>query len=426
MLGTRIAKAADVILHVSPERDRGGLMRKGWIRGIAAGVALLLLWQSQAYAGGKIALDETKWISLGVGVRGSYVATEDAAPSGDWSSDFNLDNGRIYINGQVHEYIKFEFNTECAFCGNAALQEFIILDGIVKFELADYFNIWGGRLLVPAERQEMNGPFYSTTYQAYKTPFFPADFSTHYGVGGAGIYERDNGFNVWGAAGPENAFQYAFGVFTGLESATGTGPNQDDHPLFGGRIAYNFLNVEKNPGYYTSGSYFGTAGDILTLGLAMQFQEDGAGTFENPGNFYGLVSDLLFEWPMTDVGVITVNGEYKYFDSNYAEAAFTDDDPNGFLMFSGNSFSLIGLYLFPQEVGIGKFQPYLRYSGIYPEDSADRDEFEVGMNYVIDGFNARVSLFYQYGDLATLGLNYAPTATGRDVSSVGLGVQIQI
>lgn len=386
----------------------------------------LLLWQSQAHAGGKVTIDETKWISLGVGLRTSFSAVENAAPSGgDWSTDFNLDNGRIYINGQVHKYVKFEFNTECVFCGNSSLQDFIILDGIVKFDLAPYFNVWGGRLLVPAERQEMNGPFYSAIYDAFTTPFFPADFSTHYGVGGAGVYERSNGFNIWGAAGPEGAFQYVAGVFTGLQSGSGTGPNQRDYPLLGARIAYNFLNVEKNPGYYTSGEYFGTAGNILTVGAAFQYQEDGAGSFEHPGNFYGFVTDLLWEMP-TSVGVFDVSGEYKYFDSTYSRLAFTDNDPNAFLMFNGNSFNLTGLFLIPQEVGIGKFQPFVAYSGIYPVGSDNRDLFQVGLNYVIDGFNARASLFYEYGDLPTLGLNYAPTAAGDNVSAIKLAVQIQI
>lgn len=394
--------------------------------GMAAAVGTVLLWSSTAFAGGKITIDDTKWISLGVGLRTSSSAVQDAAPSGgDWSTDFNLDNGRIYINGQIHEYVKFEFNTECAFCDNSDLRQFIILDAIAKFELASYFNIWAGRLLVPAERQEMNGPFYSTIYNAFTTPFFPADFSTTYGVGGAGIYERSNGFNIWGAAGPEGAFQYVAGLFTGLRSAPGTGPNQDDYPLLGTRFAYNFLNVEKNPGYYTSGGYFGTAGDILTLGLAFQYQEDGAGSFEHPGNFYGLAVDGLWEMP-TSVGVFNVSGEYKYFDSTYSTLAFTDNDPNAFLMFSGNSFNLTGLYLFPNEVGIGKFQPYVSYSGIYPDDSENRDLFQIGLNYVIDGFNARASLWYEYGDLPTLGLNYAPTASGDSVSAIKLGVQLQI
>lgn len=401
-------------------------MGKRKVRALAFAFAVAALWSTSAHAGGKITIDDTKWISLGLGLRGSFSAQEDAAPNGDWSTGFNLDNTRIYINGQINQYIKIEVNTECAFCGNGSLQDFIVLDGIAKLEPSPYINFWGGRLLVPAERQEMNGPFYSTTYDAYKTPFFPADFSTHYGVGGAGIYERDNGFNLWGAAGPDGAFQYAAGIFTGLQSAPGTGPNQGDHLLYGGRIAYNFLEVEKNPGYYTSGEYFGKAGNIFTLGLAMQYQDRGAGSFEHPGSFYGLATDLLLEIPTDSIGVFDVNGEFKYFDSSYSKLAFSDNDPNAFLMFDGTSFSLIGLYLIPGEVGIGQFQPYVRYSGIYPVASENRDEFELGLNYVIDGFNARASLFWQYGDLATLGLNYAPDATGDRVSAIKLGIQIQL
>ncbi len=86
---------------------------------------------------------------------------------------------------------------------------------------------------------------------------------------------------------------------------------------------------------------------------------------------------------------------------------------------------MAGLFLVPHEVGIGKFQPYVRYTGIYANRSSNREEFEAGINYVIDGFNARVSLFYQYGDLATKGLNYARNATGRNVSRIGVGIQLQ-
>jgi hypothetical protein len=222
----------------------------------------------------------------------------------------------------------------------------------------------------------------------------------------------------------EGALQYVFGIFSGLRSSSDFGPNQDDSPLIAGRIAYNFLSVEKNPGYYTSGTYYGTGGDILTLGLAMQYQNDGSGSQANPGDFYGLATDLLFEKPFDEAGVLTFNGEFKYFDSDYAEAAFAD--PDVFAMFDGTAFSLVALYMFPQEIGIGKFQPYARYSGVYPDDSSNRDEFEFGLNYVVDGHNARMSLFYQYGDIATKGLNYAPDASGENVSAIKLAIQLQI
>lgn len=394
-------------------------------KGIAFALALSLVLPLSVQAGGKISIDDTKWISLGIGGRAAYSAVEDGAPSGsDFTNDFTINNARIYINGQVHEYVKFEFNTECVFCGNSSLEEFVLLDAVAKIELSPYFNIWAGRLLVPAERQELNGPFYSSTFDAYKTPFYPSDFSVEFGAGGAGVYARDQGVNVWGALGPEGALQYVFGVFQGLQSSSSAGPNQDDNPLVAGRVAYNFLSVEKNPGYYTSGTYYGTGGDILTLAAAFQYQEDGAGSLANPGDFFGLSIDAIFEKVLSGAGVFTFNGEYKFFDADYDVAAFAD--PDAFTMFDGDSFSVVGLFLIEPKVWIGQFQPYFRYTGVYANESSDREEYEAGVNYVIDGHNARLSLFYQYGDIATKGLNYAPTATGDDVSAIKLAVQIQI
>ena len=397
-----------------------------WKRPAAALIAGgLMMSAASVQAGGKIAIDDTKWISIGAGARASFSTIEDSAPnSDDWSSDFNADSARIYINGQITNIIKFEVNTECVFCGNSALEEFVLLDAIAKFEFSPAFNIWAGRLLVPAERQELNGPYYSTTYDAYKTPFYSSDFSVDFGSGGAGVYERDHGVDVWGAIGPGGALQYVFGVFNGLESSGGSGPNQEDNLMYAGRVAYNFLNVEKNPGYYTSGTYYGTAGDIFTVAMAMQYQEDGAGSFLNPGDFLGFSADVIYEAVLANQGVVTFNGEYKNFDSDYSTAAFADADC--FCMFDGDAFSFVGLYMFPQTIGIGKFQPYVRYSEVNPDNSTDRDEIEGGVNYIIDGHNARVSMFYQHGDIATKGLNYAPGATGDDVDAFKIAFQLQI
>jgi len=400
-------------------------MKKWTQPGKALVAGALLATAVAAQAGGKIAIDDTKWISIGAGARASFSTIEDLAPNGsDWSTDFNADSARIYINGQIHKYIKFELNTECVFCGNSALEEFVLLDAIAKFELNPMFNIWAGRLLLPAERQELNGPYYSTTYDAYKTPFYSSDFSVDFGSGGAGVYARDHGINIWGNVAPEGRLQYVFGVFNGLESSAGSGPNQDDSAMFAGRIAYNFLNVEKNPGYYTSGTYYGTAGDVLTAAFAFQTQEDGSGSFLNPGDFFGYSADLIFEKVLPNQGVFTFNGEYKDFDADYAVAAFAD--PDCFCMFDGDSYSLVALYMFPKMIGIGKLQPYVRYTDVSPNGSADRDEIEGGVNYIIDGHNARISLFYQHGDIATKGLNYSPAAAGPEVDAIKLAFQLQL
>ncbi|NIP23305.1 MAG: hypothetical protein GWO38_05655, partial [Phycisphaerae bacterium] len=97
--------------------------------------------------------------------------------------------------------------------------------------------------------------------------------------------------------------------------------------------------------------------------------------------------DLLFEKVLSNKGVVTVEGEHKYFDSDLSNAALAT--PGCFCMFDGHAWSAAGLYLFPQKVGIGQFQPYVRYTANYSNNSANSDEFEVGTNYVIDGHNAR-------------------------------------
>ena len=71
-----------------------------------------------AYAAGKIASgDETMWVSIGLGVRTEFIAQENASANGQtYNNTFGINNARIYINGQIHKYLKFEFNTECFNC----------------------------------------------------------------------------------------------------------------------------------------------------------------------------------------------------------------------------------------------------------------------------------------------------------------------
>jgi len=387
-------------------------------------MATTLILSNQAMAGAKLEVDETKWISLGIGVRSSFTTVEDAAGNGtSRSKDFNLDNARIYINGQIHKYIKFEFNTECFFCDNAALRNFDVLDAVGEFEINPMFNIWAGRLLVPSDRAEMSGPFYANTYEFNKTPFYPSDFSTSFGTNGAGVYGRDDGVNLWGSS-AQGKLQYVLGVFNGLESSSTSGANQSDNLLFGVRIAYNFLTPEKNPGYYTSSTYYGNGGDIFTLAFAGQHQEDGAGTILNPGDFSGMSVDMLFEKVLGNKGVATIEAEYKVFDSDYNTAAFTDGG-TCFCMFDGDAWTATALYLSAQKTGVGQFQPYVRYTDVSPDSSSDRDEFEVGVNYIISGHNARIAAFYQSGDIETKGLNYAPGVTGADVGTFQIAFQLQ-
>ncbi|MGI9213398.1 MAG: hypothetical protein ACR2HF_13080 [Methylococcaceae bacterium] len=384
--------------------------------------ASLTAYTPTSEAGATFKIDDTKWVSVGAGLRTSFTAQEGSTNANGWSNDFNLDNIRLYLSGQIHKYFKMEFNTDCQTCSNGG--EVRVIDAMGKVEIDPLFNVWMGRMLVPAERREMNGPFYSAVYDIYSkgTPFEPSDYNVTVRTDGtsAGSWGRDDGATIWGAA-LDGHFQYAVGFFRGLRG----GANNDDNILYAQRFAYNFLEVEKNPGYYTSGTYYGKGGDILTLGVSNQYQEDGAGTVTDKGAFRGTVVDVLFEKPLANMGVITVNGEYKnYGISGYSMAS--RQAGGGFSMFEGDAYDVSAMYLLPDKVWVGQFQPYVRYVNVDPTQSATRENYEAGLNYIIDSHNAKIMLMYDYGDLMTKGLNYTATASGSRVSSLQLGFQLQI
>jgi len=375
----------------------------------------------------RIQSDETKWISLGAGIRGTGLWVENQR-TGNLKGDFVVDNARLYLNGQFHKYLKFEVNSECFFCPDPDRRTHNILDAVAKFEFNRYFNVWGGRMLVPTERGELNGPYFHATHDGFKTPFFPQDFSIKFGNGGAGRYGRDDGATLWGSVEPgfmRGTFSYAAGVYRGLQSAKFAGPNQGGSVLTAARFTYNFLNPEKNPGYYTAGTYYGKAGDVLALAYGLVYQRNGAGSFNHRSDFVGMVGDVLFEKVLPDnMGLVTLNGEFKQFYANYSTAAFAD--PDCFCIFNGKSWTVTGLYMVPIKIGIGNFQPYGRFTSVQPDRSSNRDEIEAGLNYIIDGFNARISAYYQHGDLFTKGLNYAPDVRGPSVDIFKISFQLQI
>ena len=88
--------------------------------------ASLAGYMPAAHAGATFKIDETKWVSIGAGLRTSFRSVEGAANAGKWSNDFNLDNIRLYLNGQIHKYIKLEFNTDCQTCSNGGEMRILV------------------------------------------------------------------------------------------------------------------------------------------------------------------------------------------------------------------------------------------------------------------------------------------------------------
>jgi len=425
-----------------------GHYTRRWKQFVVAGAMVALVagmgsTLPSAFAGGTIKADEDKWISIGMGIRTSFNSVEGASPAGHYSNDFTVNNARIYINGQIHKYVKFEFNTDCFNCqagggqvgglnfgGNSSIG---LLDAIGKFEFHPMFNLWVGRMLLPSERGELNGPFYHATFDGFRTPFFPSDFSTNFNNGGAtapagggaGLYGRDNAATLWGKIHPQfgTHLLYAVSVSQGLRG----GPNVGSSLMYTGRLQWNLLNDENNPGYYTSGTYYGTAGDIAAIAVSGQHKKDGAGSSTlGTSDFTGASVDVLLEKVLANnMGVLTFNGEFKRHWANYGIPATGAGDC--FCQFNGHSWTVYGLYLIPQEVGIGRFQPYLRFTSIDPRYASMRQEWEYGVNYIISGHNARISAYGRYGDIESKGFIGIPggNESRGKVDSFHVALQLQ-
>ena len=348
------------------------------------GLSMGLASASAVHAGGTIKIDDTKWISVGAGLRTSFNSVEDAAPNADdRSKDFELDSIRLYINGQAHKNIKFTFNTERQ--GDSTVR---VLDGIARFEFSDLVNVWMGRFLPPSDRSNLSGPYYLATWDFPFVQNYPAIFAG-----------RDDGVALWGQTGG-GKFKYQVGAF---EGRTG-GSNQSDNLLYAGRLTFNFWDPE--PGYYNDSTYYG-AKEVLAVGVVGMLQKDGAGTALTRGDFTGWSVDALMEKKLGG-NVLSIEGAYYDYDlDNVVDASLVQGD--GF--FGQVSF------LFGEKVGMGKLQPHVRYQKFDAEGAPSHKRYDLGLNYIIDGHNARVSFIYANDDRG---------GTAKDANIFRIGMQLQI
>lgn len=309
-------------------------------------------------------------IKLGVGFRGSVRGIEDGSTdSNNWSTNGSLDNMRLYVNASFTDHFAVEFNTEWEGTGSGVPsssgdEDIRVLDGVLKYKKSDAFNIWLGRHLPPSDRSNLDGPYYLATYD------YPGLVSRYPSI----FAGRDDGLSISGQF-EGGKLKYAVGAYKGSD-------NPDSNQLYAGRFTYNFLDPE--PGYYTSSTYYGDK-DIFAVALVLQYQGDGAdaglpGVDDGTEDFLGYNVDVLFEKGLSNDGVITVEGAAYRYDLN--------DAPG-----DGDAYMGLVGYLFPKKVGPGKFQPHVRY-----QEFEDDKQYDAGVNYVIDGHNARLSLVFSVID----------------------------
>ena len=354
----------------------------------------------------KISDDVT--FNAGIGLRASYSRRDFGAPDGtSKSNDFSVESARLFLGGSYAKMFKATLNTE-----RGADDKVRLLDGIAQIEPMPEFNVWIGRMLPPSDRANLYGPYYAVPWS------FPGVVSNYPSI----FAGRDSGLTVWGKP-MGGKLVYAVGAFEGHNKVLGLS-GQSDKLAYSGRVAYNVWDPEPAPAYYTGGWYGGSK-DILTIGLAGQSQKDGVGSAAAPGKLSMYSLDLLAEKKL-GFGVPTFEAAfYKYSlgapDCGSGEpgapACLAGENVGG--QVDGKATLLGGAWLVPQTVGWGQFQPFLRWQRFKRTlSSTTAKEFDLGVNYLIRGPNARLTV--QYSKLRD---DRVP-APRDDVAQIVLGAQL--
>lgn len=349
-------------------------------------------------------------VHIGGGIRSAFRSATQGAPDGHSPSEnFELDNARLYMGAKITDMISATVNTEF----NAGA---VVLDAFTEFHIMEEFNVYTGRLLPATDRLNFDGPFYQATYDF---PFLSAAFNS----AGAHTGLRQDGVTFWGDVGH---FKYWVGAY---EGAAQGGFGHKDDLLYAARVQYDFFDAET--GYFLQSTYYGEK-KILAVGLTTNYQVNAfnpAVKTESTGN---VELDVLWEEKLDFLsgGTMTVEVAYYYFGRHGFNAAQTFGVGND--LGAGTGFYALVGYLIPGHIGPGQFQPHIRYQGFHDSTTlagrnpvdASQDEWDFGINYVISGHNARISLIYSHFDHRHF--PFAPAPAGdKKTGEITIGTQVQ-
>jgi hypothetical protein len=350
------------------------------------------------------AADDSQQYSLSAGLQASYfrcysacIYNGNAPRRTEGSVDGGaLNNFTLSGTANLTSEIKLSLAGEYTGSGSApGSDQFDLLAGIVRLEFLDQSNMWIGRFYAPSDRVNLAGPFFTNDLAPFRN-----GVDDDYPQARLG---SDDGIAYWGDF---NMLKLSVGGFEG-RSLTNTASERRG-PLVAARLMLDFWDKEE--GYLLRSTFYGDS-NILALGVAAQ-SENGRSAWDVDG---------LLERRLRDSGVITCEFEYQQ-DRRLSERA------------ASRGWFLLTSYLVPQRLGPGQLQPLLKYS----EKSFDASALpaytlrtlEANLNYIINGANALVGLYYLKQRDVLLGLGAQPPRAGEysfiDPQEVGLKIQVRI
>ncbi len=311
--------------------------------------------------------------------------------SGDAAGELSLNDGlvdqvhiRPYMGGtltpNVGFFVQFEVGTP------TGLGNFAILDGMAQIKVIDELQVWVGQHIPANDRNNMNGPFFGNTWNfAIAVEEYPFD-----------VGARDRGATVWGLI-ADGHVKYHL-------SMVDLQPGQEVGEARGaGRVTLHFWEPENF--YYNSGTYWGKQ-DILTIGAVMQGQKGP----EEDSDLLGFSVDGMMEKNFGKGGTLTLEAGYWNFEGtgeNYIVNQSTVNEGMGIpfpLTYPGSAYMGVVSWLTPDKIGPGQIQPNARVQ--YADWATQtRMVVDVGLAYVIDGFNHKYHLNYRHSETDPDGLD---------------------
>lgn len=295
---------------------------------------------------------------------------------------------------------------------NGSHNSFGLIDAYFELKACDEFQALLGQHIPAINRHNFSGPFFNNSWNYAAIHNFPFDAAA-----------RDRGVTFWGTF-LKGMIKYHLSM---VDLQSGRKP---DEARFAGRVTLNFLDPEA--GYYASETYFGKQ-DVLAIGGVVSGQKtadrvvpasmDGMTPARAADNdFFAFAIDLLFEKNLGSAGTITLAADYLNFENvgaDYQTNEGLGEAGKGFAgalngIMPGQSYQVVVSWLSPTKLGPGQLQPNVRVQG-FSEDAGDAMIYDVGLGYIVDGFNHLYRLNYQHGSFA-----------GDDSDSLQIGAQMQL
>ncbi len=370
-------------------------MKRLTLAALVIGFVFLCGTAKPCLAGYKMEINDYTKAEIGFWMQGWYQRVEDGKDGADLN-DFILRRAYLYLKGQVTDYFGVFTHIASDKIGAEGLDKSGLGLGTgvawrdlwASLILHESFKVQIGRMYVPLTRA------YGTTSTkcmlTLDLPFLQG------GSRGKIFYAqkvgRDDSVVIWGTTPDEllpwgTNLQYRLMIGEGVEGDA----NPDDKLRVAGRLSLSLLDAER--GWFNKGSYLGKK-RVLSIGGGVDSQNGLTLNEIEDQDSLAWTVDCFFDHPIGN-GAVTVEAAYIDISKGtvtqkemYTDLAAGDDASNWYVN---------GGYLI-NDVGPGGLQPYFRYETVDVDMKHKTHFISGGINYIIKGHNAKVTLDYMHVD----------------------------